>query len=92
MRRHRVDAAILFSDIMMPLLHAAGVGLDIVPGPGPVADSPVRSASDVATLPALEPEALEPAAAAVRLLVDELGQVPLISFAGCAVPKLDTRP
>jgi len=80
-RRHGVDAAILFSDIMVPV-HAAGVGLDIVPGTGPVVDSPVRSASDVAALPALEPEAVEPVAAAVRLLVTELGQVPLIGFAG----------
>ncbi|MGH4011701.1 MAG: uroporphyrinogen decarboxylase family protein, partial [Pseudonocardiaceae bacterium] len=80
-RRHRVDAAILFSDIVVPL-HAAGVGLDIVPGTGPVVDSPVRSASDVAALPALEPEAVEPVAAAVRLLVAELGQIPLIGFAG----------
>jgi uroporphyrinogen decarboxylase len=80
-RRHGVDAAILFSDIVVPL-HAAGVGLDIVPGTGPVVDSPVRSASDVAALPALDPEAVEPVAAAVRLLVAELGQVPLIGFAG----------
>ncbi len=80
-RRPGVDAAILFSDIVVPL-HAAGVGLDIVPGTGPVVDSPVRSASDVAALPALEPEAVEPVAAAVRLLVAELGQTPLIGFAG----------
>lgn len=80
-RRHGVDAAILFSDIVVPL-HAAGVGLDIVPGTGPVVDSPVRSASDVAALPALAPEAVEPVAVAVRLLVTELGQVPLIGFAG----------
>ena len=80
-RRHGVDAAILFSDIMVPL-HAAGVRLDIVPGTGPVVDSPVRSASDVMELPVLEPEAVEPVAAAVRLLVAELGQTPLIGFAG----------
>ena len=80
-RRHGVDAAILFSDIVVPL-HAAGVGLDIVPGTGPVVDSPVRSASDVAALPALDPEAVEPVAAAVRLLVAELGEIPLIGFAG----------
>lgn len=80
-RRHGVDAAILFSDIMVPL-HAAGVGLDIVPGTGPVVDSPVRSAADVAGLPVLEPDAVEPVAAAVRLLVAELGQIPLIGFAG----------
>jgi uroporphyrinogen decarboxylase len=80
-RRHGVDAAILFSDIVVPL-HAAGVGLDIVPGTGPVVDNPVRSASDVAALPALAPEAVEPVATAVRLLVAELDQVPLIGFAG----------
>src|ERR671917_1143653 len=80
-RRHGVDAAILFSDIVVPL-HAAGVGLDIVPGTGPVVDSPVRSASDVAALPVLDPEAVEPVAGAVRLLVAKLGQIPLIGFAG----------
>src|SRR2546423_9380998 len=80
-RRHGVDAAILFSDIMVPL-HAAGIGLGIVPGTGPVVDHPVRSAADVAALPSLEPDAVEPVAAAVRLLVAELGQTPLIGFAG----------
>jgi uroporphyrinogen decarboxylase len=80
-RRHRVDAAILFSDIMVPL-HAAGVGLDIVPGTGPVVDRPVRTLSDVMALPVLDPDAVEPVATAVRLLVTELGQTPLIGFAG----------
>src|ERR1700716_1831151 len=42
-RRHGVDAAILFSDIVVPL-RAAGIALDIVPGTGPVVDSPGRSA------------------------------------------------
>ncbi|MGH3794367.1 MAG: uroporphyrinogen decarboxylase [Pseudonocardiaceae bacterium] len=80
-RRHRVDAAILFSDIVVPL-YAAGVALDIVAGTGPVVDNPVRSASDVAALPPLEPEAVEPVAEAVRLVVGELGDTPLIGFAG----------
>ncbi|MGH3910697.1 MAG: uroporphyrinogen decarboxylase [Pseudonocardiaceae bacterium] len=80
-RRHGVDAAILFSDIVVPL-HAAGVALDIVAGTGPVVDSPVRSAADVSALPYLEPEAVEPVAEAVRLLVGELGDTPLIGFAG----------
>jgi uroporphyrinogen decarboxylase len=80
-RRHGVDAAILFSDIMVPL-HAAGVGLDIVPGTGPVVHRPVRSAADVMALPVLEPDAVEPVAAAVRLLIGELGAIPLIGFAG----------
>lgn len=79
--RHRVDAAILFSDIVVPL-YAAGVALDIVAGTGPVVDNPVRSASDVAALPPLEPEAVEPVAEAVRLVVGELGDTPLIGFAG----------
>jgi uroporphyrinogen decarboxylase len=80
-RRHGVDAAILFSDIMVPL-HAAGVGLDIVPGTGPVVHSPVRTSSDVMALPVLDPAAVAPVATAVRLLVAELGPTPLIGFAG----------
>ncbi|MGH3600908.1 MAG: uroporphyrinogen decarboxylase family protein, partial [Pseudonocardiaceae bacterium] len=80
-RRHGVDAAILFSDIVVPL-HVAGVALDIVPGTGPVVDNPVRSAADVLALPVLEPDAVEPVATAVRLLVSELGRTPLIGFAG----------
>lgn len=80
-RRHGVDAAILFSDIMVPL-HAAGVRLDIVPGTGPVVERPIRGACDVTALPVLQPDALAPVAAAVRLLVAELGPTPLIGFAG----------
>jgi uroporphyrinogen decarboxylase len=80
-RRHGVDAAILFSDIVVPL-RAAGVALDIDAGTGPVVDNPVRSAADVEALPQLEPEAVEPVAQAVRLLVAELGRTPLIGFAG----------
>ncbi|MDQ3886395.1 MAG: uroporphyrinogen decarboxylase, partial [Actinomycetota bacterium] len=80
-RRHGVDAAILFSDIVVPLC-AAGVGLDIVPGTGPVIKTPVRRERDVTALPVLEPDAVEPVATAIRLLVAELGTVPLIGFAG----------
>ncbi|MGQ0480901.1 MAG: uroporphyrinogen decarboxylase [Pseudonocardia sp.] len=84
-RRHRVDAAILFSDIVVPL-HAAGIGVDIVPGTGPVVATPVRTASDVAALPRLEPDAVAPVAEAIRLLTAELGDgpagTPLIGFAG----------
>ena len=53
-RRHGVDAAILFSDIMVPL-KAAGVDLDIVAGVGPVVAAPVRTEADVAALPELHP-------------------------------------
>jgi uroporphyrinogen decarboxylase len=80
-RRHDVDAAILFSDIVVPL-KAAGVDVDIVAGTGPVVGSPVRTAADVAALPVLDPDQVAPIAEAVRLLVGELGQTPLIGFAG----------
>jgi len=80
-RRHDVDAAIFFSDIVIPL-KLAGVGVDIVPGVGPVLDKPVRTAEDVAALPKLTWEALEPIREAVRLTVAELGTTPLIGFAG----------
>ncbi|SFQ60548.1 uroporphyrinogen decarboxylase [Amycolatopsis arida] len=80
-RRHGVDAAILFSDIVVPL-RAAGVGIDIVAGTGPVVARPVRSAADVAALPALEPDQVNPVADGVRLLVDALDVTPLIGFAG----------
>src|ERR1043165_8354294 len=56
-RRHKVDAAILFSDIVVPL-QAAGVDLDIVAGPGPVAPPPIATMPDVDALPALSPDAV----------------------------------
>ncbi|MCC9195932.1 uroporphyrinogen decarboxylase [Arthrobacter sp. zg-Y820] len=80
-RRHDVDAGIFFSDIVIPL-KLAGVDVDIVPGVGPVLGSPVRTAADVAALPTLTEEALEPIREAVRLTVAELGTTPLIGFAG----------
>ena len=80
-RRHGVDAAILFSDIVVPL-HAAGIGVDIVPGTGPVVARPVRSPSDVAQLPELHTEQVAPVSEAVGLLLRELGDIPLIGFAG----------
>ncbi|MBB4684741.1 uroporphyrinogen decarboxylase [Amycolatopsis jiangsuensis] len=80
-RRHHVDAAVLFSDIVVPL-KAAGVEIDIVPGTGPVVDRPVRDAAAVRALPALEPEQVAKVAEGVGLLVDRLGETPLIGFAG----------
>jgi uroporphyrinogen decarboxylase len=80
-RRYGVDAAILFSDIVLPL-KAAGVDLDIKPGVGPVVAQPLRSAADVAGLPSLDPGDVEPVANAVRGLVGELAGTPLIGFAG----------
>lgn len=80
-RRHGVDAAILFSDIVTPLV-LAGVGVDIVPDVGPVVDRPVRTAADVAALPVLDPATLAPVRAAVEFAVAALGTTPLIGFAG----------
>ncbi len=80
-RRHGVDAAILFSDIVVPL-KAAGIELDIVPDVGPVIDHPVRSVADVNAMKPLEPQQVAPVAEAVAQLVSELGDVALIGFAG----------
>ncbi|OBG92613.1 uroporphyrinogen decarboxylase [Mycobacterium sp. E3251] len=80
-RRHDVDAAILFSDIVVPLL-GAGVDLDIVAGVGPVIASPVRSAADVDAMKPLDRQRIQPVSDAVTLLVAALGDVPLIGFAG----------
>ncbi|MDX1890659.1 uroporphyrinogen decarboxylase [Mycolicibacterium sp. 050158] len=80
-RRHGVDAAILFSDIVVPL-RASGIDLDIVPDVGPVIAHPIRTAADVAALRPLERERVAPVADAVSLLVAALGDVPLIGFAG----------
>jgi uroporphyrinogen decarboxylase len=80
-RRHRVDAAILFSDIVVPL-KAAGVDIDIVPGTGPVVASPIRDLYAVKALPELEPGQVSRVAAGVGLLVESLDQTPLIGFAG----------
>ena len=90
-RRHGVDAAIFFSDIVIPL-RLAGVDVDIVPGKGPVLSAPVRSAADVDALTAVDPASLDatafaPIIEAVRLTTAELatlgdGDTPLIGFAG----------
>jgi uroporphyrinogen decarboxylase len=80
-RRYGVDAAILFSDIVLPL-KAIGVDLDIVPGVGPVVAQPFRTLSDLDRLPELTAEQVPYITEAVRSLVSELGPTPLIGFAG----------
>jgi uroporphyrinogen decarboxylase len=80
-RRHGVDAAILFSDIVLPLV-VAGMDIEIKPGVGPVVAAPVRSVADVDALPLLDPSHLDFLTTAVRSLVQELGPTPLIGFAG----------
>jgi uroporphyrinogen decarboxylase len=80
-RRHGVDAAILFSDIVVPLA-AAGVDLDIKPGVGPVVAKPIVAMDDVAGIRALHAEDVSFITEAIGLLVRELGDTPLIGFAG----------
>jgi uroporphyrinogen decarboxylase len=80
-RRHGVDAAIFFSDIVIPVKQA-GVDVHIVAGRGPVLENPIRTTADVAALPPLDPAALDPIRLAVAATVAELGDTPLIGFAG----------
>ncbi|CDM76109.1 uroporphyrinogen decarboxylase [Mycobacterium marinum] len=80
-RRYHVDAAILFSDIVVPL-RAAGVDLDIVADVGPVIAAPVRTVADVDAIKPIDPQSIAPVLDAVELLVAELGDIPLIGFAG----------
>lgn len=81
-RRHDVDAAILFSDIVVPL-KAAGVDLDIVAGTGPVIAAPIRSTADVESLPRLDPAAVGAVARAVTKILVQLDEATaLIGFAG----------
>jgi len=82
-RRYGVDAAIFFSDIVVPL-RLAGVDVEIKPGVGPVMGAAIRTADDVARLRelTLTPADLEPVLQGVALTVDALGETPLIGFAG----------
>ena len=80
-RRHGVDAAIFFSDIVVPVA-AVGLGIDIVPGVGPVVAEPIRTRADLDRLPPLTPDLVPDITESVRLLVAELGETPLIGFAG----------
>lgn len=81
-RRHDTDAAILFSDIVVPL-RAAGIDLDIVAGTGPVIAQPVRTAADVAGLPRLERDEVGAVTSAISMIIGELADTKaLIGFAG----------
>jgi uroporphyrinogen decarboxylase len=81
LRRYDVDAAIFFSDIVVPL-RAVGVGIDIQPGVGPVVDEPIREQRDIGRLRALDAGDIPFVTEAVHSLVAELGAKPLIGFAG----------
>jgi uroporphyrinogen decarboxylase len=81
LRRYAVDAAVLFSDIVVPL-RAVGVDVDIKPGVGPVVERPVRAIEDVERLRPLAPDDVPYVSEAVKSVVGELGGKPLIGFAG----------
>jgi uroporphyrinogen decarboxylase len=81
-RRYGVDAAILYSDIVVPVA-ALGFGVEIEAGVGPVVARPFRDEADLDRLRPLDPEADCPyVQQTVRNLVGELGDVPVIGFAG----------
>jgi uroporphyrinogen decarboxylase len=82
-RRYGVDAAVLYSDIVVPA-HAVGFGIDVAPGTGPVCDAPLRQASDLDRLRPFEPDADAPyVSQTVKILAAELDDdVPLLAFAG----------
>lgn len=80
-RRHKVDAAVYYSDIVVPL-KAIGLDLDIKPGVGPVVAQPIRTRADLARLRDLEPDDVGYVTEAIGMLTGELGATPLIGFAG----------
>ena len=85
-RRHGVDAAVFFSDIVVPM-KLLGVDVDIVPGRGPVFANPIRDRDAVREFAAqvrdqTHPELFAPISEAVAISVDELDATPLIGFAG----------
>ncbi|HEY5439229.1 MAG TPA: uroporphyrinogen decarboxylase [Acidimicrobiales bacterium] len=82
-RRYGVDAAILFSDIVVPY-HAIGFGVEVVPGRGPVIANPFATSSDLERLRPLEAVDIAHVTATVDLVVKELAptDTPLIGFAG----------
>lgn len=92
-RRHGVDAAVFFSDIIVPL-HLVGVEVEIVAGRGPVFARPVRTAADISRLVRIDPalvdergEQIADAVARTTAMLAEEGErrgeaIPLIGFAG----------
>lgn len=80
-RRHDVDAAILFSDIVVPL-KAAGVNVDIVPGRGPVMEKAVREKGDIGKLPILDTDVPEVAQGIAGILGELTETQALIGFVG----------
>jgi uroporphyrinogen decarboxylase len=80
--RYGVDAAVLYSDIVVPV-HAVGFGIDVAPGTGPVAPTPLRARGDLPRLRPLEAGDIGYVAETVKIVATELGpDVPVLAFAG----------
>lgn len=79
-RRYGVDAAVLYSDIVVPA-HAVGFGIDVAPGTGPVATDALRSSADLARLRPLHVDDITYVTDTVMILAKEL-TIPLLAFAG----------
>jgi uroporphyrinogen decarboxylase len=80
--RHGVDAAVMFADIMTPVV-SMGIEVDLVEGVGPVVERPIRTAADVERLVVPEPDAFAPVLEAVRLVRRELApERAVIGFCG----------
>jgi uroporphyrinogen decarboxylase len=80
--RHGVDAAVMFADIMTPVL-SMGIEVELVEGVGPVVERPIRTAGDVERLVVPDPDAFAPVLEAVRLVRGELApERAVIGFCG----------
>src|SRR5215208_6317119 len=82
-RRHGVDAAVMFADIMTPVV-PMGIDVQLVEGVGPVVDEPIRTAADVARLHVPDPEeAVAPVLEAIRIVRRELApERAVVGFCG----------
>ena len=83
LRRMEIDAAILFSDILVPLV-PMGAAIEFYEGQGPVVEKPIRTAADLAKLKVIDANETVPfVMEAIKILRRELeGKVPLIGFSG----------
>src|SRR5207244_8895778 len=81
-RRHGVDAAVMFADIMTPVV-PMGLDVELVEGVGPVVASPVRTTQDVERLDVPDPEAFAPLLDAIRIVRRELDvEQAVVGFCG----------
>ncbi len=81
-QRYGVDAAVLYSDIVVPA-HAVGFGIDVAPGTGPVAAEPLRRRADLDRLRPLQPDDIDYVATTVAAVTAALPSgVPVLAFAG----------